>query len=152
DHRGARRTQRHEDMRPEEDDKPEHKNRQPHGPSPAKITIDVCAVCCSAGAVEAMARQEARSSPSHCTAGDNGCLVDSALAIIASGRAHDGQGERENSMNRRFALALFGLLFAWVPAAAQDWPTKTVRIIVPFGPGSTPDMVGRLIADHIQQK
>src|SRR5499427_1362054 len=55
-------------------------------------------------------------------------------------------------MNRRFALALSGLLFAAVPAAAQDWPTKTVRIIVPFGPGSTPDMVGRLIADHMQQK
>src|SRR5215813_12624946 len=55
-------------------------------------------------------------------------------------------------MNRRVALALSGLLFAWVPAAAQDWPTKTVRIIVPFGPGSTPDMVGRLIADHMQQK
>jgi len=55
-------------------------------------------------------------------------------------------------MNRRFALALAGLLFAVVPAAAQDWPTKTVRIIVPFGPGSTPDMVGRLIADHMQQK
>src|SRR5438874_9034382 len=54
-------------------------------------------------------------------------------------------------MNRRFALALAGLLFAVVPAAAQDWPTKTVRIIVPFGPGSTPDMVGRLIADHMQQ-
>src|SRR5262245_17289584 len=55
-------------------------------------------------------------------------------------------------MNRRFALALSGLLFASVPAAAQDWPAKTVRIIVPFGPGSTPDMVGRLIADHMQQK
>ena len=55
-------------------------------------------------------------------------------------------------MNRRFALALSGLLFAVVPAAAQDWPTKTVRIIVPFGPGSTPDMVGRLIADHMQQQ
>jgi len=55
-------------------------------------------------------------------------------------------------MNRRFVLALCGLLFAWTPAAAQDWPTKTVRIIVPFGPGSTPDIVGRLIADHMQQK
>ena len=62
------------------------------------------------------------------------------------------KGERENSMNRRLALALAGLLLAVVPAAAQDWPTKTVRIIVPFGPGSTPDMVGRLIADHMQQK
>src|SRR6516165_778311 len=55
-------------------------------------------------------------------------------------------------MNRRFVLALSSLLFAVMPAAAQDWPTKTVRIIVPFGPGSTPDMVGRLIADHMQQK
>src|SRR5215467_424642 len=55
-------------------------------------------------------------------------------------------------MNRRVALALSGLLFAWVPAAAQEWPTTTVRIIVPFGAGSTPDMVGRLIADHLQQK
>src|SRR5262249_39866026 len=40
DHRGAQRTQRYEDMRPEEDDKSEHKNRQPHGPSLAQITID----------------------------------------------------------------------------------------------------------------
>jgi tripartite-type tricarboxylate transporter receptor subunit TctC len=49
----------------------------------------------------------------------------------------------------------FGLLALWLgllPVAAQDWPAKTVRIIVPFGPGSTPDMVGRLIADYMQQK
>src|SRR6266487_2670149 len=55
-------------------------------------------------------------------------------------------------MNRSVALALFALLFAPAVAAAQEWPTKAVRIIVPFGPGSTPDMVGRLIADHMQQK
>ena len=52
----------------------------------------------------------------------------------------------------RLALALLGLVLGLAPAAAQDWPAKTVRIIVPFGPGSTPDMVGRLIADHLQQK
>jgi tripartite-type tricarboxylate transporter receptor subunit TctC len=55
-------------------------------------------------------------------------------------------------MNKSVALALSVLLFAPVTAGAQDWPTKTVRIIVPFGPGSTPDMVGRLIGDHMQQK
>src|SRR5713226_3500822 len=55
-------------------------------------------------------------------------------------------------MHRNLALALLGLLFAFGPAAAQDWPSKTVRIIVPFGPGSTPDMVGRLIADYLQQR
>lgn len=40
---------------------------------------------------------------------------------------------------------------ALTPAAAQDWPTKTVKIVVPFGPGSTPDMVARLIGDRLQQ-
>jgi tripartite-type tricarboxylate transporter receptor subunit TctC len=53
---------------------------------------------------------------------------------------------------RKLTLALLGLSLGILPAAAQDWPSKTVRIIVPFGPGSTPDMVGRLIADHMQQK
>jgi tripartite-type tricarboxylate transporter receptor subunit TctC len=45
-----------------------------------------------------------------------------------------------------------GCLLALAPAAAQDWPAKTVRIVVPFGPGSTPDMVARLIAERLQQK
>jgi len=53
---------------------------------------------------------------------------------------------------RTLLLALLGLLLNLASAAAQDWPTKTVRLIVPFGAGSTPDMVGRLIADHLQQK
>jgi len=55
-------------------------------------------------------------------------------------------------MNRKLALALFGMLLGALPAGAQDWPTKAVRIIVPFGPGSTPDLVARLIANHLQKK
>jgi tripartite-type tricarboxylate transporter receptor subunit TctC len=55
-------------------------------------------------------------------------------------------------MTTRLALALAGSLLVLAPAAAQDWPTKTVKIVVPFGPGSTPDMVARLIADRLQQK
>jgi tripartite-type tricarboxylate transporter receptor subunit TctC len=51
----------------------------------------------------------------------------------------------------RVALAL-AVFAAASPAMAQEWPTKPVRIIVPFGPGSTPDIVVRLIADHLQQK
>ena len=54
------------------------------------------------------------------------------------------------AMTRRYALALLASLAAIAPAAAQDWPTKPVRLIVPFGPGSTPDIVGRVIADHLQ--
>lgn len=50
----------------------------------------------------------------------------------------------------RFALALgvAGLLAA--PAAAQDaFPTKPVRIIVPWPPGGPPDMVARLTAPKL---
>jgi tripartite-type tricarboxylate transporter receptor subunit TctC len=39
-----------------------------------------------------------------------------------------------------------------VATFAQDWPTRTVRIVVPFGPGSTPDVVARLVAEGLQQK
>jgi len=53
-------------------------------------------------------------------------------------------------MTRLFALALLAL--ATLPAAAQDWPTRTVRLIVPFGAGATPDTIARLIADRLQQK
>jgi tripartite-type tricarboxylate transporter receptor subunit TctC len=49
-------------------------------------------------------------------------------------------------------LALLSVLLVATPAAAQDWPSKPVRIVVPFGPGSTPDLVARLIADHLQAK
>jgi tripartite-type tricarboxylate transporter receptor subunit TctC len=55
-------------------------------------------------------------------------------------------------MTRRFALALLALWGAALPAAAQEWPTRQVKLIVPFGPGSTPDIVMRLIADHLQHK
>src|SRR6266852_5334597 len=54
-------------------------------------------------------------------------------------------------MTRRFLLALAAFLIA-LPAAAQTWPEKPVRLIVPFGPGSTPDVVMRLLADQLQQK
>jgi tripartite-type tricarboxylate transporter receptor subunit TctC len=59
---------------------------------------------------------------------------------------------RGAKMTRRLALALLGLWVAVLSASAQDWPTRQVRLIVPFGPGSTPDVIMRLIADHLQQK
>src|SRR5438552_17560981 len=52
---------------------------------------------------------------------------------------------------KALSLALLTLC-GTAPASAQDWPAKAVRIIVPFGPGATPDTIARLIADKLQQK
>jgi tripartite-type tricarboxylate transporter receptor subunit TctC len=50
------------------------------------------------------------------------------------------------------AFAIVGLLGGTLTATAQDWPNKPVRIVVPFGAGSTPDVIARLIADQLQKK
>ena len=55
-------------------------------------------------------------------------------------------------MKCRLALAFVASFLAALPAAAQTWPTHTVKLIVPFGAGSTPDVVMRLIADHLKAK
>ncbi|HEY6831278.1 MAG TPA: tripartite tricarboxylate transporter substrate binding protein, partial [Pseudolabrys sp.] len=55
-------------------------------------------------------------------------------------------------MIRRLAFSVLLLMAAALPAFAQDWPPKLVRIIAPFGPGSTPDIVARLVADGLSRK
>jgi tripartite-type tricarboxylate transporter receptor subunit TctC len=55
-------------------------------------------------------------------------------------------------MKRILALSLSLLALTAAPASAQDWPTRTVRFVVPFGAGATPDTIARLIADKLQQK
>jgi tripartite-type tricarboxylate transporter receptor subunit TctC len=53
---------------------------------------------------------------------------------------------------KRALLALTAVLVLAHPAAAQDWPAKPVKLVVPFAAGSTPDIVGRLLTDYLQQK
>ncbi len=53
---------------------------------------------------------------------------------------------------KRFMLAGLLTLAAVLPAPAQTWPPKTVRIVVPFGAGSTPDIVARIVADGLSKK
>ena len=48
-------------------------------------------------------------------------------------------------------LALTTLTFATI-AAAQDYPTKPVRVIIPFPPGAINDTVGRLIATQLTNR
>jgi tripartite-type tricarboxylate transporter receptor subunit TctC len=50
------------------------------------------------------------------------------------------------------ATALLALLLAPASLAAQEWPTRSVKIVVPFAPGSTPDMVGRVLAEDLEAR
>ncbi len=55
-------------------------------------------------------------------------------------------------MRVRIACALLAVMIGALPAPAQEWPARTVKIVVPFGAGSTPDTVARLLADRLKQK
>lgn len=48
---------------------------------------------------------------------------------------------------------LLGLIMAAaVPAAAQDFPSKPIRIIAPFGPGTATDTVARMLASELSHR
>lgn len=58
-------------------------------------------------------------------------------------------------MQRRHLNTLLACALAGVPlaGAAQgaDWPLRPVRVVVPFPPGGATDIVGRAIAERLQQ-
>src|SRR5262249_13398738 len=50
------------------------------------------------------------------------------------------------------ALALAVHLIGATASVAQQWPTRPVRFVLPFGPGSGADTGARLITEKLQQK
>ena len=49
----------------------------------------------------------------------------------------------------RAALALAGALTMAAPAAADEWPSRPVRMVNTFAAGGTADVLTRLVAEHL---
>src|SRR5258706_7765489 len=52
---------------------------------------------------------------------------------------------------RHCVAAAFAIVILCVTdlAAAQNYPNRVIKIIVPFGPGGQPDVVARVFAQHL---
>jgi tripartite-type tricarboxylate transporter receptor subunit TctC len=54
-------------------------------------------------------------------------------------------------MLSRRCLLLGALIAPWA-AHAQNWPAGNIKIVVPYPPGGSTDMIARLIQPHMQQR
>jgi tripartite-type tricarboxylate transporter receptor subunit TctC len=53
---------------------------------------------------------------------------------------------------KRLAAAAFVLALSPLAHAAEDWPARPVRFIIPFPPGGSNDIVGRLVGLHLGER
>src|SRR6185503_18612784 len=60
-------------------------------------------------------------------------------------------GEEEN-MSRIVLAAALAVLCAHAAPAAETWPARPVRLIVPFPPGGSNDIVARLVGNHLTER
>jgi tripartite-type tricarboxylate transporter receptor subunit TctC len=88
------------------------------------------------------------------------CVVEAALIrfsflvsrhssfLEAPGTSNEQRATR-SGLICSIAAALWLVPAASSPVSAQNFPTKAVRYVVPFGPGGSPDLVARILGEHL---
>ena len=51
----------------------------------------------------------------------------------------------------KLGLLIVAAAMLAVPAMAQSWPAKPVRIVVPFGPGGPADIYARMMGQELSE-
>jgi len=75
------------------------------------------------------------------------------LFLIHEGARNHKKWRNAMTAQRSLLMVLAaGMLVVSAPARADDYPSKPVRVIVPFSAGGLNDVVGRLIADKLSEK
>src|SRR4030081_2768886 len=59
---------------------------------------------------------------------------------------------QNTKINRRAVLALIGGALAPIEARPALYPSRPIKIIVPFGPGGSGDITARLIGKQIEER
>src|SRR5688500_16298952 len=89
-----------------------------------------------------------------------GCMDMRASSVENSSHCPERKGERAKyrmtfTRSDVAAVALVvGACFAaaGAPAIAQSYPTRVIKMIVPFTPGSPNDVMARLLTQHLQPR
>lgn len=79
-----------------------------------------------------MAAMHQRSCEPRREVGVYGLLLSSAIAVLCA-----------------LGVAASASAQTLVPQPLQPWPSKSVRIVVPWPPGGSADLIGRLLAEHL---